>query len=128
VLSTSTSPRSGNDALLDFVADRRWENRELRKEEPGQSEGPRLNERRGAMNMPTLLTISAPMVSMALHASAQRKYDPSFAVASATAYRDDVPEAEIHILEAGRFALDEATDGIASLVRDFLARLDGHKG
>ncbi|WLA67698.1 alpha/beta fold hydrolase [Bradyrhizobium diazoefficiens] len=56
------------------------------------------------------------------------KYDPSFAVAGATAYRDDVPEAEVHILEAGHFALDEATDEIASFVRDFLARLDGHKG
>ncbi|MEY9705633.1 pimeloyl-ACP methyl ester carboxylesterase [Bradyrhizobium diazoefficiens] len=56
------------------------------------------------------------------------KYDPSFAGAGATAYRDDVPEAEVHILEAGHFALDEATDEIASLVRDFLERLDGHKG
>jgi surfactin synthase thioesterase subunit len=39
-----------------------------------------------------------------------------------------VPDAEVHILEGGHFALDEATDEIASLVRDFLARLDGHKG
>ena len=56
------------------------------------------------------------------------KYDPSFTVAGATAYRDDVPDAEVHILEAGHFALDEATDEIASLVRDFLGRLGGHKG
>lgn len=56
------------------------------------------------------------------------KYDPSFTVAGATAYRDDVPDAEVHILEAGHFALDEATDEIASLVRNFLARLDGRKG
>ncbi|MBR1174539.1 alpha/beta hydrolase [Bradyrhizobium sp. KB893862 SZCCT0404] len=56
------------------------------------------------------------------------KYDPSFTVAGATAYRDDVPEAEVHLLEAGHFALDEATDEIAALVRDFLARVDGHKG
>jgi pimeloyl-ACP methyl ester carboxylesterase len=34
------------------------------------------------------------------------KYDPSFTVAGATAYADDVPEAEIHLLEAGHFALD----------------------
>jgi pimeloyl-ACP methyl ester carboxylesterase len=51
------------------------------------------------------------------------KYDPSFTVAGATAYAGDVPKAEIHILEAGHFALDEATDEIASLVRDFLERL-----
>jgi pimeloyl-ACP methyl ester carboxylesterase len=56
------------------------------------------------------------------------KYDPSFTVAGATAYRDDVPDAEVHILEAGHFALDEATDEIALLVRDFLGRLAGHKG
>jgi pimeloyl-ACP methyl ester carboxylesterase len=52
------------------------------------------------------------------------KYDPSFTVAGATAYAGDVPKAEIHILEAGHFALDEATDEIASLVRNFLERLD----
>ncbi|OSI23768.1 alpha/beta hydrolase [Bradyrhizobium canariense] len=51
------------------------------------------------------------------------KYDPSFTVAGAMAYADDVPKAEIHILDAGHFALDEGTGQIASLVRDFLERL-----
>ena len=55
------------------------------------------------------------------------KYDPSFNVAGATAYADDVPRAEIHIIEAGHFALDEATDQVASLVSTFLERLDSHK-
>ena len=55
------------------------------------------------------------------------KYDPSFTVAGATAYAGDVPKAEVHILEAGHFALDEATDQIASLVRDFLERLELNK-
>ena len=42
------------------------------------------------------------------------KYDPSFETAEATAYlRDDVPEAEVHILNAGHFTLDEAVDEIA---------------
>jgi pimeloyl-ACP methyl ester carboxylesterase len=54
------------------------------------------------------------------------KYDPSFTVAGATAYADDVPAAEVHLLEAGHFALDEATDQIASFVRDFLERLNKH--
>jgi hypothetical protein len=40
----------------------------------------------------------------------------------APAYRDDVPDAEIHILDAGHFALDEATDEIAALTADFLTR------
>jgi pimeloyl-ACP methyl ester carboxylesterase len=51
------------------------------------------------------------------------KYDPSFTVAGATAYADDVPKAEVRFLDAGHFALDEATDEIASLVRNFLERL-----
>ncbi|UGY19606.1 alpha/beta hydrolase [Bradyrhizobium septentrionale] len=55
------------------------------------------------------------------------KYDPSFTVAGATAYADDVPGAEVHILDGGHFALDEATDEIATLVRGFLARLDQRK-
>ena len=38
------------------------------------------------------------------------------------AYRRDLPDAEIHILDAGHFALDEATDDIARLTRDFLGR------
>jgi pimeloyl-ACP methyl ester carboxylesterase len=52
------------------------------------------------------------------------EFDPSFAVAGATAYRDDVPEAEVHIVKAGHFALDEAADEVAMLVRGFLNRLN----
>jgi pimeloyl-ACP methyl ester carboxylesterase len=55
------------------------------------------------------------------------KYDPSFTAAGATAYAGDVPKAEVHLLEAGHFALDEATDEIASMVRDFLERLNKSK-
>jgi pimeloyl-ACP methyl ester carboxylesterase len=55
------------------------------------------------------------------------QYDPSFTVAGATAYADDVPKAEVHLLKAGHFALDEATDEIASLVREFLERLDTNR-
>ena len=55
------------------------------------------------------------------------KYDPSFTVAGATAYGDDVPKAEIHFLDAGHFALDEASDDIALLVRNFLEDLEKHE-
>jgi pimeloyl-ACP methyl ester carboxylesterase len=51
------------------------------------------------------------------------KYDPSFAVAGASAYAKDVSKAEVHILDAGHFALDEATDQIADIVHDFLDRV-----
>ncbi|MEA3264710.1 MAG: alpha/beta hydrolase [Pseudomonadota bacterium] len=52
------------------------------------------------------------------------KYDPSFAVAGAHAYKRDVPEAEVHVLDAGHFALDEKVDEIAALIRSFLGRID----
>lgn len=50
------------------------------------------------------------------------RYDPSFALAGAEIYGQAVPAAETHILDAGHFALDEALDEIAGLIRDFLAR------
>ncbi len=50
------------------------------------------------------------------------RFDPSFIVPGAQAYLRDVPDAELHLLDAGHFALDEATDEIADLTRDFLAR------
>jgi pimeloyl-ACP methyl ester carboxylesterase len=50
------------------------------------------------------------------------RYDPSFIVPGADAYLRDMPKAELHILDAGHFALDEATDEVAGLTRDFLAR------
>jgi pimeloyl-ACP methyl ester carboxylesterase len=40
------------------------------------------------------------------------RYDLSFQVEEAEAYRRDVPSAEIHILDAGHFALDEQPDTI----------------
>ena len=48
------------------------------------------------------------------------KYDPSFAVAGAHAYARDVPNAEIVLLDAGHFALDEACDEVALHVTRFL--------
>ncbi len=48
------------------------------------------------------------------------RYDLSFDISEPEAYRRDVPGAEVHILEAGHFALDTAADQIADLVRGFL--------
>jgi len=50
------------------------------------------------------------------------KYDPGFALPEAETYRREVPDAEVHILDAGHFALDEAVDDIAAFMRAFLAR------
>ena len=53
------------------------------------------------------------------------RHDPSFTVEGAHAYRRDVPDAQVHLLDAGHFALDEACDEVASLTRSFLASLEG---
>ena len=50
------------------------------------------------------------------------RHDLSFTVAGAVAYGEDVAEAEVHLLDAGHFALDEATPQIAELIRSFLSR------
>jgi pimeloyl-ACP methyl ester carboxylesterase len=51
------------------------------------------------------------------------RYDPSFEQAGAAAYKRHVPGAEIHLLDAGHFAMDEAQDKVAQLTRRFLDRL-----
>jgi pimeloyl-ACP methyl ester carboxylesterase len=48
--------------------------------------------------------------------------DPSFIAKGAEAFARDVPHAQIHLLDAGHFALDEQTDEIARLIIQFLAR------
>src|SRR3984893_666414 len=48
------------------------------------------------------------------------KYDPSFDPSEPEAYRRDVPSAEVHILEAGHFALDTAANEIAAFIRGFV--------
>jgi pimeloyl-ACP methyl ester carboxylesterase len=50
------------------------------------------------------------------------RYDPSFIVPGAEGYRRDLPNAEMHILDAGHFALDEKAEEIAGLVRGFMAK------
>jgi pimeloyl-ACP methyl ester carboxylesterase len=48
------------------------------------------------------------------------KYDLSFDLGAPERYRNDIPHAEVHILDAGHFALDTAADEIAALVRSFI--------
>jgi pimeloyl-ACP methyl ester carboxylesterase len=48
------------------------------------------------------------------------KYDPSFDISEPEAYRRDVPNAQVHILDAGHFALDTAPDQSAQFIRGFI--------
>ena len=50
------------------------------------------------------------------------KHDEIFDPAGAEAYRKDLPEAELHLLDTGHFALEEDGDLIAEKMRDFLGR------
>jgi pimeloyl-ACP methyl ester carboxylesterase len=47
-------------------------------------------------------------------------FDPSFQVEEVEAYRRGGPGAEVHVLDAGHFALDEQPDTVARLTRKFL--------
>jgi pimeloyl-ACP methyl ester carboxylesterase len=47
------------------------------------------------------------------------KHDLSFDLGEPERYRKDVPDAEVHVLNAGHFALDTKADEIAALVREF---------
>ena len=48
------------------------------------------------------------------------KHDPSFDPGEPERYRKDVPDAEVHVLDAGHFALDTKADEIAEFVRLFV--------
>ncbi|MGH9475326.1 MAG: alpha/beta fold hydrolase [Terriglobales bacterium] len=51
------------------------------------------------------------------------RHDLSFELDEPERYRQDVPGAEVHLLDAGHFALDTKADEIAALVRAFLKAL-----
>jgi pimeloyl-ACP methyl ester carboxylesterase len=48
------------------------------------------------------------------------KHDLSFDLGEPERYRKDVPSAQVHVLDAGHFALDTKADEIEALVRWFM--------
>jgi len=46
--------------------------------------------------------------------------DPSFVAAGATAFKRDLPDVDVHLLDAGHFAMDEQNDAIATLILKFM--------
>jgi pimeloyl-ACP methyl ester carboxylesterase len=55
------------------------------------------------------------------------EHDLSFDLGEPERYRRDVPSAEIHVLDAGHFALDTKADEIATLVRRFMTSVDAKR-
>ncbi|GAB2965689.1 alpha/beta fold hydrolase [Amycolatopsis acidiphila] len=52
------------------------------------------------------------------------KGDEIFGPDGARAFAEDVPDAEIHLLEGGHFLLESAGDEVAELIHSFLDRLE----
>lgn len=56
------------------------------------------------------------------------RHDPAFVPAGAHAYQRDLPDAEIHLLDAGHFALETHHHEIAAYIEDFLGRRLASRG
>ena len=55
------------------------------------------------------------------------KNDPSFIPAGAEAFKKDLPNAEIHFVNSGHFALESCCEEIAALILKFFANRSGNK-
>jgi pimeloyl-ACP methyl ester carboxylesterase len=51
------------------------------------------------------------------------RYDQSFEAAEAQAYKREIPDADVHLIDAGHFALDEKPDEVAALIGAFMSKL-----
>ena len=50
------------------------------------------------------------------------KNDPIFAAAGYENLQRDVPDAELHLIDTGHFALEDKLNEVVPLIRDFLGR------
>lgn len=48
------------------------------------------------------------------------RHDPAFIPAGAEAYKRDLPDAQVHLLDTGHFALETHSEEIAQMIRSFL--------
>ncbi len=49
-------------------------------------------------------------------------HDPFFTVEGAKAYQRDIPDAELHLIDTGHFALEDSSDFIAERMKQFLGK------
>jgi pimeloyl-ACP methyl ester carboxylesterase len=55
------------------------------------------------------------------------KHDPAFTVAGAQAFKRDLPQAEVHILDGGHFVMDTRLSEVAKLTDQFMRKLAERK-
>lgn len=55
------------------------------------------------------------------------KNDPIFGPKGAEAFKRDLPQAEIHLLDTGHFALEEDANAIAGYIGEFMGRVPANK-
>ena len=72
--------------------------------------------------MPAFSVAGVAASTQAADARRLGENDPFFVAAGGEAFKRDLPDAEIHLLDAGHFALDEKTDEIANLILAFMTR------
>ncbi len=53
------------------------------------------------------------------------RHDPAFVPAGAAAYKKDLPDAQVHLLDAGHFALETHAQEVATLIRAFIDPIVG---
>jgi len=55
------------------------------------------------------------------------RHDPAFLPAGAAAYQRDLPNAQIHLLDTGHFALETHAKEVAELIAPFLESAAGSR-
>jgi pimeloyl-ACP methyl ester carboxylesterase len=51
------------------------------------------------------------------------RHDPAFIPAGAEAYKRDLPDSKVHLLDTGHFALETHANEIAQFIRSFLGQI-----
>ena len=111
VRETYGDPSRVSNAAIDFYEDilLRDGNREATRERfSGNDDGDGLHARVCELHVPTLILWG--------------KNDKIFPADGAYPYKRDLPEVEFHLIDTGHFALEDKSDEMVPLIRDFLAR------